>query len=543
MKRCNFLLFSLFPLLSSAATPYEVEPLIPDNLLRDGASVFDAAASSQAPLFPWTTTRRTQLPFKLPWIDMAPRQADLNIQVAGVKLPMNSTKSSRQPRHYHQAIAETKQQQSTTLVKPASKPLVLAKRPKRKLPKNAGTMDRLRHDVLVQTDKLLDQARVQTHKLKQQMREISQAKQSSSRALVTAPPRSRRNPDVPAPVAILLSVDPLSCLRFLTSSYDFATALAQATICTLRFLAPLVAARRGLNYLEEIGMDWYRGRYLRTTIHQVHHDYHTTYQVPAALRSLGRLLAQIVSLFLLGRFMEYVVVGLDQNHCYPKATLATGVGSGQCSWLCCFWWMIATMGLGHAGATAMSVWGGPLRVQTALQRPLARQIFTKPWKLLNWMRDPDRWLREIASSQRRDTLKPFHPNRLLFPATWQPLYFLQLVAVANAMTGEAQLRHELMRYLLLQQAFGDEWFRMLMVEKRVALGIALVVGYYLATFKIFSSIATVSSLGTCLTVPYVVSVIISGWMNVSIYFERRKRDKREEVAVVAMDQPFGALIW
>lgn len=133
------------------------------------------------------------------------------------------------------------------------------------------------------------------------------------------------------------------------------------------------------------------------------------YQLPAALRSLGRLSAQMILLKMLGRIMEWMV-GLGVDGCLTE--------SGGCHFWCGVLWIVAVVGTGHAGAAAIAVWGGPLRIRnlqsSQVERPSAKQIFTRPWQLLRWMRDPDQRLREIAIQRRGAPapLKPFHPDPL-----------------------------------------------------------------------------------------------------------------------------------
>lgn len=510
------------------ASSYSQEPVfIPNNLLRDGTAPITTTTTDVANI-PEITLPRWAGGFKLPWLEIARRPVELTVQVLGLRLPMNSTKFSRTPA-VQQKPPETIRPKAVAKTKPVTKEKLSSSKSSTE-PVNVTTFDKVREEALIQSEKVRQSLNHQQEKWSQWKSEARQQlqlhgyKEFITKKLHLPTGRANRHAiETAAPVSIQVQLDPFALVRMVQNSLYLGASFTSAFAATLRFLAPLVVARRGLNWMGEVCMDWYRGRYLRTTYHQVHHGYHKKYQVPAALRSIGRLSAQITILFVLGRFMEYVVIGLDGSHCYLPGE--------NCTWWCCIVWMIVSIGLGHTTATALSVWGGPLRLQTAVARPVAKQIFTRPWRLLDWMRDPDRWFREIANQMKDESasLKPFHPNRLLFPATWQPLYFLQLWAAANAMTGEEKLRHTLMKYLLLQQAFSDEWFRMLMVEKRVALSMVALVGYIAITLAVFFSVTSVSSLGTLMVLPYVVSVLISGRMTLSTYFERRQRPKREEL--------------
>lgn len=103
-----------------------------------------------------------------------------------------------------------------------------------------------------------------------------------------------------------------------------------------------------------------------------------------------------------------------------------------------------------------------------------------------------------------------------------------MVIVAKEMAGEKDVMHSIMRQFLIQQAFCDEWYRVLMCEKRVALGVFVVAGYFLSTFTLFWTIGVVSKLSMVLVLPYLLSVLISGWMNVFMYFDRRKARKEAD---------------
>ena len=108
---------------------------------------------------------------------------------------------------------------------------------------------------------------------------------------------------------------------------------------------------------------------------------------------------------------------------------------------------------------------------------------------------------------------------------------LQLAAVAKEMYGSDKIMHKLMRLTLIQQAFGDEWFRVLMCEKRVALGIGVMVGYLVSTlsllFKIVNKpVSSVSSVSILLVAPSIIAVALSAWMNVLAFLSRRKQTFR-----------------
>jgi hypothetical protein len=303
------------------------------------------------------------------------------------------------------------------------------------------------------------------------------------------------------PDALTVSVDPSAVIRLIWYLSRATGSLGLAMLGTLRLLAPLIVARRGLNWIGDIFNDWYTGRYLRKTYKRMEHNYWRFYQVPAVLRSTGRLVAQLTLLMTLGKVMENWV-GLSHSPCV--------VGSGGCYWWCGILWIVAVVGTGHAGAAAIARWGGPLRIQMpsdvlAQRRPSKRQVLTKPWHILLWLRDPDQWISEFATSRRDSAtqLKPFVPDPLIFPVTYEPLRILQMVTIAKEMALNESMMHSIMRQVLIQQAMGDEWFRVLLLERRVTLGVAVMVGYIWSTFSLFWTVARASRLSALLLLPSV----------------------------------------
>jgi tryptophan-rich sensory protein len=175
---------------------------------------------------------------------------------------------------------------------------------------------------------------------------------------------------------------------------------------------------------------------------------------------------------------------------------------GLCNnFACLLLWMTAVVGVGHFFAEAVATWS-PLKIPKRTRPPL--------WQ---YLRDPDAWMQE------EDDRPTFHPDPLLFPALWQPLRILQFLLVAKEMMHDADTMHSLMQLWLVQQACREEWYRVLMVERRVGLAILPMSGYLIFSLRLVAQICSVSSLSTLLLVPYVLSVLISTWINVLIYFE------------------------
>ena len=149
------------------------------------------------------------------------------------------------------------------------------------------------------------------------------------------------------------------------------------------------------------------------------------------------------------------------------------------------------------GLVQLSVWGGPLRLQATAQHAESPKMF-----LRRIIHHPIIWLKELEEWKYYSSLDPFHgtdrnsngtfnPDPLLFPATWLPLRWLQIFALAKAFsTNPLQYRwcseecgkdiiSRLMKQYVVQLALGDEWHRVFLGEKRIGLGIMVVVSYFI----------------------------------------------------------------
>ena len=75
---------------------------------------------------------------------------------------------------------------------------------------------------------------------------------------------------------------------------------------------------------------------------------------------------------------------------------------------------------------------------------------------------------------------------------------------------------------LLQLALCDEWYRVFVKEKRVGLGICVAGLYYLAMINLLVTSAMINGPATVLMIPSLIAIIVSGWMNVVIFWNREQ---------------------
>jgi hypothetical protein len=102
------------------------------------------------------------------------------------------------------------------------------------------------------------------------------------------------------------------------------------------------------------------------------------------------------------------------------------------AWLCGFFWIGTVVGIGHVVGVALSVWGGPLRLQATAQHPESPKLFLRRviHHPIQWIREMEEWkhfsLNTFRQSNRniRNRVageRAFNPDPLLFPVTWLPL--------------------------------------------------------------------------------------------------------------------------
>lgn len=208
----------------------------------------------------------------------------------------------------------------------------------------------------------------------------------------------------------------------------------------------------------------------------------------------------------------------------------------------------------------LSVWGGPLRLQASVQhaenpKHVLRRIIHHPIK---WIKELEEWKHLSALNKRPRTVRGdqssgvsgdrvFNPDPLLFPATWLPLRWLQIFAIAKAFsTDPLQYRWcspendkivipRLMKQYLIQLALGDEWQRVFMGEKRVGLGMVVVLSYFVSLIWMVCTTFTLDGGAAAMLIPSVLAAIISGLFNIMIYWNRLgSRDQRKALTAMGL---------
>ena len=307
-----------------------------------------------------------------------------------------------------------------------------------------------------------------------------------------------------------------------------------ATFATFRIVAMLIVGRRLLNAIAfvfkdiilNLPIDYLTGYYLRKTFTRLERAYLRYYELPSALRAIARTGSQICILFLVASIIGWVYA-MGDPPCREE-------GQGL-SMICSALWIVAVVAAGRACASAVAVWGGPLRVEVATH-PKNKQVFTRPSHFVEWISNVD----EVKNLLSHDGVKAFDPNPLIFPATWVPIKVLLIFAVAKSLEAgpsdcswcstDSPTLPRLMKSYLVQAALGEEWQRVLLIEKRVGLGIAAVSAYVVALANLVLMTTKVSGFAASFMIPSLAAAIISGWMNVVIHITRKDLDKQEAAA-------------
>ena len=156
------------------------------------------------------------------------------------------------------------------------------------------------------------------------------------------------------------------------------------------------------------------------------------------------------------------------------------------------------------------------------------RVFSRPWHLLQWIKDPKEWINNIAT-KRHSGDAPFQPDALLFPSNWPPLHVLSCVSIIRAICmNMAKKRNSgsLMRNTCVQLALYEEWNRVFLKEKRVALGAVVHIVLFLALLNLVFVITVVDGVAAVLMTPTVLACLVSSWMNILLFKERLLLQKK-----------------
>lgn len=295
-----------------------------------------------------------------------------------------------------------------------------------------------------------------------------------------------------------------------------------------------IVARRSLNTIGDLVYDYSMGRYFRTTYTRMEHLYVRFFELPAAFRAISRTVAQLCILLILSNIMEWMVGPMR----HPCRTV-----DGRCSYWCSVLWLGSVFGTGHFFSTSLAHWGGPLRIHVAASHfsttrrsSVVARVFTRPWHIFQWMQDPEAWVSMMATPS-SPLIEPFDPNPMLFPATWLPLRLVQLFAVASAMSSanDLSIARGLMKRCVVQTALTDEWHRVFINERRVALGSCIGLLYLISQLFLAIGVAKIYPTAAVAIVPTCLAIVVSVWMNVVVFWNRLEK-KRQDAAIQAFQQ-------
>lgn len=149
------------------------------------------------------------------------------------------------------------------------------------------------------------------------------------------------------------------------------------------------------------------------------------------------------------------------------------------------------------------------------------------------------WKGAGNNEKRRGGERVVNPDPSSFPATWLPFRWLQIVAVAKALSTDPSKHRwcspenanivipRLMKQYLVQLALGDEWRRVL-IEKRVGFGIIVVLSYFIALILMVFTAFTLDGGAAAMLVPSIFAAIISAFINLMIFWNRLGTRKQAE---------------
>ncbi|GMH49349.1 hypothetical protein TL16_g07187 [Triparma laevis f. inornata] len=285
----------------------------------------------------------------------------------------------------------------------------------------------------------------------------------------------------------------------------------------LKITLPLLLLKHTLTWLYEASGDWYRGRYMRLTYTHLERLYLKHYEAPAVARSFGRTFLQ-TTILIFSAEIATTVLG-DNGIGLGLTGQRGGISKRAMSFAYCSMWLALVVGTGTAFNTAVSTEGESMLSISPVETPHARGIvrfavdLPQGFYFLRLLRgldisggrlwdsshytflDPSYFTRgyihhsrETLKNQKKGHYLPhIHiPHPWVFPAIWWPLRILQFFSVGKLLLvkeegGGKIAGHvlgisssggvygwgcECIAFYLAQLALGDEWNRVLFVERR-----------------------------------------------------------------------------
>jgi tryptophan-rich sensory protein len=181
--------------------------------------------------------------------------------------------------------------------------------------------------------------------------------------------------------------------------------------------------------------------------------------------------------------------------------------------------------------------------RNAGESPLDK-IMLIPWQLLQWMKDPEE---SINSMFRMANYKSNYPIRaslgpkaktikldtLLFPSTWRPLRIYSCLVVVQAIfetlsapfrasdswKSSRILRLKMMKAFLIHETTHNEWYRVFVKERRVALGAIISMIELLVLLRMMLVATWVDKLASLALIPVLIAQVVTWYMNTILYFD------------------------
>ncbi|KAL3911388.1 MAG: hypothetical protein SGILL_007300 [Bacillariaceae sp.] len=181
----------------------------------------------------------------------------------------------------------------------------------------------------------------------------------------------------------------------------------------------------------------------------------------------------------------------------------------------------------------------PRRWRRNAKSPILDKIRQIPWQLLQYMKDPEESINNMFRVADHKSHYPFRsppkattPNldTFLFPSTWTPLRIWSCLVVVQAVfetlsrttipwDRNKSSRLRVMKAFLLQETIHNEWYRVFVKERRVALGAIISLIELLALLRMVVVVTLVDRLAGLALIPVLIAVIVTWYMNTILYFD------------------------